>query len=93
MAVGAPQGLVVPVLRDADRMSFAQVELAIREFAARANNGTLTLDDLRGGTFTITNGGVFGSMLEHADHQPAAGGHPGPAQDRGPPGRARRARW
>ena len=63
VAVGAPQGLVVPVLRDADAMSFAQVELAIREYAARANNGTLTLDDLRGGTFTITNGGVFGSML------------------------------
>jgi 2-oxoglutarate dehydrogenase E2 component (dihydrolipoamide succinyltransferase) len=63
VAVGAPQGLVVPVLRDADAMTFAQVELAIREYAARANNGTLTLDDLRGGTFTITNGGVFGSLL------------------------------
>jgi 2-oxoglutarate dehydrogenase E2 component (dihydrolipoamide succinyltransferase) len=63
VAVGAPQGLVVPVLRDADAMSFAQVEMAIREYAGRANNGTLTLDDLRGGTFTISNGGVFGSML------------------------------
>jgi 2-oxoglutarate dehydrogenase E2 component (dihydrolipoamide succinyltransferase) len=63
VAVGAPQGLVVPVLRDADAMSFVQVELAIRDFAGRANNGTLTLEDLRGGTFTITNGGVFGSML------------------------------
>jgi 2-oxoglutarate dehydrogenase E2 component (dihydrolipoamide succinyltransferase) len=63
VAVGAPQGLVVPVLRDADRMSFAGIEQAIRDFAARATNGTLTLDDLRGGTFTITNGGVFGSML------------------------------
>ncbi len=63
VAVGAPQGLVVPVIRDADRLSFAAIEQAIRDFAARANDGTLTLEDLRGGTFTITNGGVFGSML------------------------------
>jgi 2-oxoglutarate dehydrogenase E2 component (dihydrolipoamide succinyltransferase) len=63
MAVGAEGGLVVPVLRDADRMSFAQIELAIRDFAARAGNGTLTLEDLKGGTFTITNGGVFGSLM------------------------------
>jgi 2-oxoglutarate dehydrogenase E2 component (dihydrolipoamide succinyltransferase) len=63
VAVGAEGGLVVPVIRDADRLSFAQVELAIRDFAARANDGTLTLEDLRGGTFTITNGGVFGSLL------------------------------
>ena len=63
IAVGAAQGLVVPVLRDADRMSFAGVEQAIRDFAGRASQGTLTLDDLRGGTFTITNGGVFGSLL------------------------------
>jgi 2-oxoglutarate dehydrogenase E2 component (dihydrolipoamide succinyltransferase) len=63
VAVGAEGGLVVPVIRDADRLSFAQIELAIRDFAARANDGTLTLEDLRGGTFTITNGGVFGSLL------------------------------
>ena len=63
MAVGAEGGLVVPVLRDADRMSFSQLELAIRNFAARAQDGTLTLEDLKGGTFTITNGGVFGSLL------------------------------
>jgi 2-oxoglutarate dehydrogenase E2 component (dihydrolipoamide succinyltransferase) len=63
MAVGAEGGLVVPVIRDADTMSFAQVEGAIRDFAARAGNGTLTLEDLTGGTFTITNGGVFGSLL------------------------------
>jgi 2-oxoglutarate dehydrogenase E2 component (dihydrolipoamide succinyltransferase) len=63
MAVGAEGGLVVPVIRDADRRSFAQLELAIRDFAARAGNGTLTLEDLTGGTFTITNGGVFGSLL------------------------------
>jgi 2-oxoglutarate dehydrogenase E2 component (dihydrolipoamide succinyltransferase) len=63
IAVGAEEGLVVPVLRDADRMSFAAIELAIRGFAKRANEGTLTLDDLKGGTFTITNGGVFGSLM------------------------------
>jgi 2-oxoglutarate dehydrogenase E2 component (dihydrolipoamide succinyltransferase) len=63
MAVGAEGGLVVPVLRDADRMSFAEIELAIRDFAKRAGDGTLTLEDLKGGTFTITNGGVFGSLL------------------------------
>jgi 2-oxoglutarate dehydrogenase E2 component (dihydrolipoamide succinyltransferase) len=63
IAVGAQGGLVVPVLRDADRMSFAQIELAIRDFAKRAGDGTLTLEDLMGGTFTITNGGVFGSLL------------------------------
>jgi 2-oxoglutarate dehydrogenase E2 component (dihydrolipoamide succinyltransferase) len=63
IAVGAEGGLVVPVLRDADRLSFAEIELAIRDFAARAADGTLTLDDLMGGTFTITNGGVFGSLM------------------------------
>ena len=63
IAVGAEDGLVVPVLRDADRMSFAEIEGGIRAFAARAGDGTLSLEDLRGGTFTITNGGVFGSML------------------------------
>ena len=63
MAVGAEGGLVVPVLRDADRMGFAGIELGIRDFAARAKNGTLTLEDLKGGTFTITNGGVFGSLM------------------------------
>jgi 2-oxoglutarate dehydrogenase E2 component (dihydrolipoamide succinyltransferase) len=63
VAVGAAEGLVVPVLRDADRLSFADIEAGIRDFARRANDGTLTLDDLRGGTFSITNGGVFGSLL------------------------------
>jgi 2-oxoglutarate dehydrogenase E2 component (dihydrolipoamide succinyltransferase) len=63
MAVGAEGGLVVPVIRDADRMTFPQIELAIRDFAKKAQDGTLTLEDLRGGTFTITNGGVFGSLL------------------------------
>jgi 2-oxoglutarate dehydrogenase E2 component (dihydrolipoamide succinyltransferase) len=63
MAVGAEGGLVVPVIRDADRMGFADIELAIRGFAKRAQDGTLTLEDLKGGTFTITNGGVFGSLM------------------------------
>jgi 2-oxoglutarate dehydrogenase E2 component (dihydrolipoamide succinyltransferase) len=63
VAVGASEGLVVPVLRDVDRMSFAQIEKQIRDFARRAEDGTLALSDLKGGTFTITNGGVFGSLL------------------------------
>ncbi len=63
MAVGAEGGLVVPVIRDADRMTFAEIELSIRDFAKRAQEGTLTLEDLKGGTFTITNGGVFGSLM------------------------------
>ena len=63
MAVGAEGGLVVPVLRDADQKSFADIELEIRDYAKRAQDGTLTLEDLKGGTFTITNGGVFGSLM------------------------------
>jgi 2-oxoglutarate dehydrogenase E2 component (dihydrolipoamide succinyltransferase) len=63
IAVGASEGLVVPVLRDADRLSFAEIEQRIKDFARRAGDGRLTLDDLRGGTFTITNGGIFGSLL------------------------------
>jgi 2-oxoglutarate dehydrogenase E2 component (dihydrolipoamide succinyltransferase) len=63
VAVGAEGGLVVPVIRDADTRTFAQIETAIRDFAARAADSTLTLEDLRGGTFTITNGGVFGSLM------------------------------
>lgn len=63
MAVGAEGGLVVPVLRNADAMAFADIERAIRDVAARAANNSLTLEDLRGGTFTITNGGVFGSLM------------------------------
>jgi 2-oxoglutarate dehydrogenase E2 component (dihydrolipoamide succinyltransferase) len=62
IAVGASEGLVVPVLRDADRMSFAEIEGQTRAFAARAEDGSLSLADIKGGTFTITNGGVFGSL-------------------------------
>lgn len=63
VAIGAEEGLVVPVLRDADRLSFAQIETAIKRFAQDAQKGTLSLEALRGGTFTITNGGVFGSLM------------------------------
>jgi 2-oxoglutarate dehydrogenase E2 component (dihydrolipoamide succinyltransferase) len=63
VAVGGGKVLVVPVLRNAERMSFSDVELTIAELAKRAKAGTLTLDELTGGTFTITNGGVYGSLL------------------------------
>jgi 2-oxoglutarate dehydrogenase E2 component (dihydrolipoamide succinyltransferase) len=63
IAVGASEGLVVPVLRDADKLSFAEIEQKIADFARRAEENKLTLEELQGGTFTITNGGVFGSLL------------------------------
>lgn len=63
VAVSAPNGLVVPVVRDAHAKSFAQIELDIADFGARAKEGTLTMDDMKGGTFTISNGGVFGSLM------------------------------
>ena len=63
IAVGAEEGLVVPVVRDADRKSFAQIEREIADLAGRARANTLTLADLQGGTFTITNGGIYGSLL------------------------------
>jgi 2-oxoglutarate dehydrogenase E2 component (dihydrolipoamide succinyltransferase) len=63
IAASSPRGLVVPVLRDVDQMSFAQVEKSISEYGTKAKDGKLTMDDLVGGTFTVSNGGVFGSML------------------------------
>jgi 2-oxoglutarate dehydrogenase E2 component (dihydrolipoamide succinyltransferase) len=63
VAVGSPRGLVVPVLRDADQMSFAEVEKTIFAFGEKARDGKLSLDEITGGTFSISNGGVFGSML------------------------------
>jgi 2-oxoglutarate dehydrogenase E2 component (dihydrolipoamide succinyltransferase) len=63
IAVGSPRGLVVPILRDADQMSIADIEKKIAEFGVKAKDGKLTLDELTGGTFSISNGGVFGSML------------------------------
>ncbi|HYO46422.1 MAG TPA: 2-oxoglutarate dehydrogenase complex dihydrolipoyllysine-residue succinyltransferase [Gemmatimonadota bacterium] len=63
IAVGTPRGLVVPVLKDADRMSFAEIERVIKELATRARDGELTIDELQGGTFTISNGGIYGSLM------------------------------
>jgi 2-oxoglutarate dehydrogenase E2 component (dihydrolipoamide succinyltransferase) len=63
VAIGSERGLVVPVIRDADQLSFADIEKRIADFAARAKNGKLALEELSGGTFSISNGGVFGSLL------------------------------
>ena len=63
VAVGSPKGLVVPVLRDADKKGLAEIERSISDFGARARDGKLTLDELSGGTFTISNGGVYGSLM------------------------------
>ncbi|MGH8512542.1 MAG: 2-oxoglutarate dehydrogenase complex dihydrolipoyllysine-residue succinyltransferase, partial [Gammaproteobacteria bacterium] len=63
IAVSSPRGLVVPVLRDLDRLSFAQIEIAVKEFGDKARDAKLGIEELSGGTFTITNGGVFGSLL------------------------------
>ncbi len=62
-AVGTDKGLVVPVLKNADELSFAEIEKNIKEISTKAKNGKLTIDDLQGGTFTISNGGIYGSML------------------------------
>ncbi|MCB1759808.1 MAG: 2-oxoglutarate dehydrogenase complex dihydrolipoyllysine-residue succinyltransferase [Gammaproteobacteria bacterium] len=63
IAVGSPRGLVVPILRDADQLGFAELEKAVADFGKKAHDGSLSYEDLTGGTFTISNGGVFGSML------------------------------
>ena len=63
MAVGSPRGLVVPIIRNADNMAFSDIEKSISDFGKRAQEGRLTIDELTGGTFSISNGGVFGSML------------------------------
>ena len=63
VAVGSPRGLVVPILRNVEKMSFAEIETRIAEFGAKARDGSLSIDDMSGGTFTISNGGVFGSLL------------------------------
>jgi len=63
MAVGSEEGLVVPVLRNADQLSFADIEKQIKVFVEKTAQGKLAIEDLRGGTFTITNGGIFGSLL------------------------------
>jgi 2-oxoglutarate dehydrogenase E2 component (dihydrolipoamide succinyltransferase) len=63
IAVGTEKGLLVPVIKNAENLSVAKIELAIREFAKKARDGKISVDDLNGGTFTITNGGVYGSLL------------------------------
>ncbi len=63
IAVGSPRGLVVPVLRDAEQMSLAEIEATIRDFGARAQAGKLSIEEMTGGTFSVTNGGVFGSLM------------------------------
>jgi 2-oxoglutarate dehydrogenase E2 component (dihydrolipoamide succinyltransferase) len=63
IAIGSGKGLVVPVLRNAERMGFADIERTIADYAARARAGTLAMEELRGGTFTISNGGIYGSLL------------------------------
>lgn len=63
MAVGTEKGLIVPVVKNADRLSIAEIELSIKHFAGKARDGKITVDDLSGGTFTISNGGVYGSMM------------------------------
>jgi 2-oxoglutarate dehydrogenase E2 component (dihydrolipoamide succinyltransferase) len=63
IAVSSPQGLVVPVVRDCDRLSFAEIEAKITDFGKRARSGQLSIEEMQGGTFTITNGGVFGSLM------------------------------
>src|SRR3974377_1436153 len=63
VAVGTERGLVVPVLRDADRMGLAEIESAIADFGTRAREGKLGLEEMQGGTFTISNGGIYGSLL------------------------------
>jgi len=63
IAVSTERGLMVPVIRDVDQMSFAEFELALNDMAQRAQSGTISMEDLTGGTFTITNGGIFGSMM------------------------------
>ena len=91
VAVGTERGLVVPVLRDADRMSLAEIETAIADFGARARDGKLGLEEMQGGTFTISNGGIYGSLLSTPDPQRAAIRHSRHAPDRGARRGARRA--
>ena len=90
VAVSGSRGLVVPVVRDADTLSLAELEKRIGDFGVRARNDKLTLADLQGGTFTISNGGIFGSMLSTPILNPPQIGHPGHAQHRRPAGGAGR---
>ncbi len=84
VAVGTPTGLVVPVLRNADQMGFSDIEKGIGELGVKARDGKLSMADMQGGTFTISNGGVYGSLMSSAHPQPPAVRHPRDAQDPGP---------
>ena len=85
VAVGTPSGLVVPVVRDADQMGFAAIEKKIGELGLRARDGKLSMAEMQGGSFTISNGGVYGSLMSSPILNPPAVGHSGHAQDPGPP--------
>ena len=76
IAVATERGLMVPVIRDADRLSFASIEKRIADLARKSREGKINVDDLQGGTFTITNGGVFGSLLSTPILNPPQSGHP-----------------
>ncbi len=85
IAVGTEKGLVVPVVRDADRMSFATIEKTIAEYGKKARDGQLQIADMQGGTFTISNGGVYGSLMSTPILNAPAIRHSRHAQDSGPP--------
>ena len=90
IAVGTERGLIVPVVRDAEKLSIAEIEKTIAALGKRARDGQLTLEELQGGTFTITNGGIYGSPHVDADSQCASVRHSWHAQDPGPADRHRR---
>ena len=90
VAVGTDRGLVVPVVREADRMSLAEIETQVTDFGKRARDGKLGIEDMQSGTFTITNGGVYGSLHVDADSQCASIGYPRHASHRGASRGARR---
>ncbi len=92
IAVGGGRGLVVPVLRDVEPLGFAEIEKAIADFARRAEQNKLKPDELQGGTFTISNGGVYGSVALHSDRQSPAKRDSRSARHRGTAGRSSRRR-
>ena len=90
VAVGTDKGLVVPVVRDCDHKSIADIEKSIADFGRRARDGQLKIDEMQGGTFTITNGGIYGSLMSTPILNAPQSGHSRHAQDPGAPGRDRR---
>ena len=90
VAVSSDRGLVVPVIRNTEHMSLADMEKAIGEYAGKARDGKLAVEDMTGGTFTVSNGGVFGSMMSTPIFEPSAERHPRHARD--PGARRRRGR-